>query len=59
MRLLIFLLLLSSFAFSVATYGSGTIQQCQSYDYCNVTTSSTITDSDFSITNRELIIDTG
>lgn len=60
MRLLFILLLLGSLSFSIGvlSYGSGTIQEClsNSYTYCNVTSSSTITDTDFSITNHGIHI---
>ena len=60
MRLLFILFLLGSLSFSIGvlSYGSGTIQDClsNSYTYCNVTSSSTITDTDFSITNHGIHI---
>ena len=58
MRLLFILLLLGSLSFSIGvlSYGSGTIQDCLSYTHCNVTQSSTITDTDFSLSNHEIII---
>ena len=63
MRLLFIILLILSLSFSTGpiTYGSGTIQDClnNAYTYCNVTSSSTITDSDFSLINHGLHIQSG
>lgn len=43
------------------SFGSGTIQQCQSngFDYCNVSISSTITATDFVLNNRGTRINSG
>lgn len=43
------------------TFGTGTIQNCQTngYDYCNVTVSSTISGSDFVLNNRGTTIASG
>lgn len=63
-QILFFIAFLSIFSIAFATaptYGSGTIQDCQTgdYDYCNVTSSSTISGQDFIINNRELIFAPG
>jgi hypothetical protein len=48
-------------SFSFATSGNGTIQDCQTngWDYCNIDTNSTITGTDFSISNMGVNISAG
>jgi hypothetical protein len=58
LKTILFILFITFLGFT--TSGSGTIQQCQSngWDYCTINTNSTISLSDFSITNKGINIST-